>query len=118
MNFLNNRKLTNILLLLVMGFMFMGVGAEYKRITNLRVKGWLFGDNNVWVGKRTFATSGAVDTFAIAGIDTSDFLFVAGLKDTVKTPYIAKIIKTDTVLVKSTRSNNDEDYFAWFVIKN
>lgn len=118
MKFLNSRKLTNILLIIVMAFFVMGVGAEYKRITNLRVKGWLFGDEDVWCGKRTFATSGAVDTFAIAGIDTSDFLFVTGLKDTVKTPYIAKIIKTDTVLVKTTRSNNDEDYFAWFVIKN
>jgi hypothetical protein len=114
-----NLKILNIVLLLLVATLCLGATKEYKRIHNLRVKGWLFGDANVWVGKRTFAATAAVDSFYKAGVDSSDFIFVMARGDSAATfPLIAKIWKDDSILVRQPDSlYHDKEYYAYVIIK-
>ncbi len=47
---------------------------EYKRITNLRVKNWLFADDT-WAGLETWADTDSIDTLVVSGIDTTCYFF-------------------------------------------
>ena len=119
MKFFNSRKLTNILLLIVIAFFCMGAAKEYKRIHNLRVKGKLFGDNGSWCGRETWAYDTTIDTLVIEGIDTTDFFFAVPYRDSVKTPLYSQISANgDTVFVKcASLATKTTDKYNWMVIK-
>ena len=107
-----------ILTVLVMCFLIMASAVEYRRIHNLRVKGWLFGDTT-WCGLETWATTGTVDTLVASGVDTTCYFFVTSVDSTSKAPLFGDIgRKNDTVFVKCDSSvTADELKYCWMIIR-
>jgi len=115
--FFNNRKFTNILLILVIALFCMGAVKEYRRSTNLRVKGWLFGDTT-WSGLETVANVAAVDTVVVAGIDTTCYVFITAIDITPKAPLYANISRNgDSIFVTCDSTLAVTNKYNWMVIR-
>ena len=111
-------KFLAVFLILVIVLLTVNAAVEYKRITNLRVKGWLFGDKDKWVGYRTKAATGTSDTFYVAGADTMDYMFVSARTDSILIPLTARIWKKDSCLIYCPQAlTHDQDYINWMIIK-
>ena len=116
---INSRKLTNILLILVIGLFCIASAKEYRRLHNLRIKGKIFGDDGSWVGRETWQYDTKIDTLVIGGIDTTDFFFAVPYRDSIQHPLYSQISDNgDTVFVKSPRDmTKTTDKYNWILIK-
>jgi hypothetical protein len=115
---LKSSRLTNILLICLIAIICIGAAKEYKRITNLRVKGWLFGDKDKWCGLKEWENSAKLDTIVCSGIDTTCMVFITGVDSTYARPLSAYICRNgDSIFVKSDSSLTSEDAYNWMVIR-
>lgn len=107
-----------LLLVLVLAFMMLAAAVEYRRYTNLRIKGWLFADTS-WAGLRTWNKTGTVDTLVVSGIDTTCYFFAFPADSSTKYAlhsYISR--KNDTVFVRSDTSlTASERKYNWMVLR-
>ena len=116
---IDSRRLTNILLILVIGLFCIASAKEYRRLHNLRIKGKIFGDDGSWVGRETWNYNTTIDTLVIGGIDTTDFFFAVPYRDSVTFPLYSQISDNgDTVFVKSPgKVTAITDKYNWILIK-
>lgn len=118
MKFNLNNKFIVMLAFVLICFLLLGAAKEYKRITNLRVKGWLFGDTS-WCGQRSWAKAGTVDTLVVAGIgDGADcYIYLQADSLTCKAPLYVFTVEDDTVFVKCDSSLTTSFDYNWMIIR-
>jgi len=115
---MNKLKKWQLLVIVLLAFVMTAGVVEYRRYTNLRVKGWLFGDST-WCGLRTWDKTGTVDTLAVSGIDTTCYFFAFPADSSTKYALHGYIGRDgDTVFVRSDTSlTADERKYNWMVIR-
>lgn len=115
---LNNNKFTNILLIFLIAIICIGAVKEYKRITNLRVKGWLFGDKDKWVGQKSWENAANLDTVAVSGIDTTCYIFLTWVDSAYTGPLSGYVSRNgDSIFVKTDSAVTSSDKYNWMVIR-
>jgi hypothetical protein len=113
-----NKFLAGFLILVII-LLTVNAAVEYKRITNLRVRGWLFADEDTWVGWHTISASGTADSFYVAGADTSDYVFATLRTDSIKVPLTARVFKTDSVVIScAAKLTANTDKVNYLIIKD
>lgn len=113
---MKNKILNVALIVIVFISVFAGV-VEYDRSTNLRVKGWLFGDTS-WTGLETWTNAAAIDTVVIAGVDTTCYVFITPVDVTPKAPLYANISRNgDSVFVTCDSTLGTTNKYNWMVIR-
>jgi len=114
---MNYKKLFLLTLCLLIFVTSIAAIKEYRRITNLRVKGWLFGDTT-WCGRATWGSAASLDTVAVSGIDTNCYIFLTWVDSAYTGPLSGYVSRNgDSIFVKTDSAVTTSDRYNWMVIR-
>jgi hypothetical protein len=121
--FLKSTKITALILIVLMLFIIplaiFSTPKIYKVITNLQLKGWVFGAST-WRGQKAWDNDGAsLDTLVLAGLDRDCYVYVTADSVSPKAPLFVFDIAADgdSAFIKCDSTVSSDLNYNWMVIR-
>jgi hypothetical protein len=114
-----SKKLTTILLILLCAIIAVGAVKSYTEGHNFKVKGWLFGKDEEFVGQRDWGTTGLLDTLVISNVDTLCLVFLTGKTSNTGELYYDIATAGDTIFVTTEDTcTASTDKYNYMIVRN
>ena len=111
------RKMFLLTLMVLVFFSSIAAIKEYRRLVNLRVKGWLFGDTS-WSKIVTWTYTGTLDTVAMSGVDTTCIVSITPIDSVFRYPLCPRISRNDdSIFVESDTSVFTNNKYSLIIIR-